>query len=956
MSAGGCVEKRVLPSCAGLLLLATGAAGQGSAVLGQDNATFARKLYEIGYRDLAEKLCQVIAAKGASADQNELLEVRSLGFDFALEAARREPDLLKRKAAIQAVIVEKGEFIKGIARTRAAEYARASLPDDYRQLGETLTAILKDQKTDPATAAGLRQEGLQLFAEAEKELEERLERFDGERQETGSRAVYAARQYELAMFGLGQTYYFRSLLYAPEDPERKKVVKKAVGAFEDFGLEFPESLNAYVAAIYEGLCHRDNGDTRRALAAFDGALDLTKTYRPLDEGQFDVPADASDIISQAALQKVLLLKQAKRNDEADQAAEEFFRSIPDPWGTSHALPLAVARAEALVAAGKQDKAQEICNQVIERAPESPWANNARDLLAKFGSTGTMAPDQLLKIAQDQVVRGEFSRALQFCRNALVLARGTNEKDDIGAAAYDLIGIAYLRQARPLEAVIAFDAAAELFPSGKRAPELLYKAARLYLDLAAKEKRAFFRKRATDRMRQLATKYPGHPLAAKVVIADGQGLESDDKWNEAIEIYKNVPKDSPVHAEAQYRLGFCFYAQARQTKADANASAQAKKEAEGRIEEARTTLVRARATAEERAAETLDSAEQRELLDVAFNALSLEIQVLVDTHRGGETEALLAEGEQKYGADEGRRALIWGLRIQSLLEQRRFEEAIAVFEPLQLASPDAAGTTAAAFQLAIALDQAAAAEPGQARELWHKAAIYYQQSVRAVLEGRAPLDFERLDAVANRLLALGLHFNGVPETADTFVDWEGTPGAPELWQGAERMYVFMLSQGPSQRRQIQLARARGLLGRYEESADAYARIFDTTKVIVREGQQVRIDPQVTRNNPELIAAFLEYAVAEHRAGVASGEKNRMERAAQSIGDLVVALRNTSPDGRIFWQLKYAQARSLYDRGLYPDAKLLVEDIERTTNDFDQGKFGYKEKLLKLKEELLKKVPR
>ena len=36
-------------------------------------------------------------------------------------------------------------------------------------------------------------------------------------------------------------------------------------------------------------------------------------------------------------------------------------------------------------------------------------------------------------------------------------------------------------------------------------------------------------------------------------------------------------------------------------------------------------------------------------------------------------------------------------------------------------------------------------------------------------------------------------------------------------------------------------------------------------------------------------------------------------------------------------------------------LLVRDVERTTNDFDQGKFGYKEKFLSLKEEIEKKVP-
>ena len=88
-------------------------------------------------------------------------------------------------------------------------------------------------------------------------------------------------------------------------------------------------------------------------------------------------------------------------------------------------------------------------QKQQGADTTAYVWSARDLLAKFGTTGSMDPDQLLKIAQDQLVRGEFARALQLSRAAMTLAQGTANKDDIGAAAYDLIGIAYLRQGRTL---------------------------------------------------------------------------------------------------------------------------------------------------------------------------------------------------------------------------------------------------------------------------------------------------------------------------------------------------------------------------------------------------------------------------------------------------------------------------------------------------------------------------
>jgi hypothetical protein len=230
--------------------------------------------------------------------------------------------------------------------------------------------------------------------------------------------------------------------------------------------------------------------------------------------------------------------------------------------------------------------------------------------------------------------------------------------------------------------------------------------------------------------------------------------------------------------------------------------------------------------------------------------------------------------------------------------------------------------------------------------------YYLASVRPQLEGKVPQESQRLDAVAGRLVVLGLHLNGVPAHVDTFIDWQDAepPAEPKPWEAAAEISTLQLSQSPSQRRQIVLGRALGLLGRYADAAEAYSRVFDSLAVIQRDGSGVRIDPQIARNTPELVSAYLEYAVAEHRAGLAANERNRLERAAQAVGDLVAALKSTNPDMRLFWQVKYAQVRSLADRGFYKDAKLLIDDVERTTNDFDQGAFGYREKFLAAKEEL------
>jgi tetratricopeptide (TPR) repeat protein len=948
--------RALLAGALAALGLAAPGFAQTKAILGDDDGEFARRLYEAGYADLARMLCDLAVAPEnlAGASSKERLDVESLRIQFELDAARNETDPRTRKAAIQAAIEKKLEFIDDNSRTDAAQVARATLPEDYRLLAEAITAILKEPDLDPDEAAGLRKEALERFEQAEAALEERIERFSEESRADGPQAEYAARQHELALFSLGRTRYFRSLLYTADDPGREEALELAIEAFEEVALEFSDSLNSYVGAIYEGLCYRDLGEIEDALDVLDAAIELRETYLLREDGLYDVPLEAADVVSQAVVQKMALLASEGRHDEAAAAGADFFATIPDPWAASHARVVAIQRAEALLAARRTAEALEVAAGVAKEAPDTYEARRANEILST-AAPGALGPEQLVRVAQDQIVRGELERALATCREALTFSRGKPGEADLGVSAYDLIGVVHLRQGRPLEALVAFDAAAELYPGAERAPESLYKAANLCFDLASKEKLAYFNRKGTEKIRQLATQYPQHPLAAKVAIAEGRALESDEKWREAAEIYRKVPAGSKVYEEARFRLGYCLYRSAAKLPANGGGGSGPK------LAEVAGVLAEARKAAEARGAQTLDVAEQRELADIAFNALLLEIQVLTDDGRADEAEALLAAAEAQHGEDPSRVSRLWSMRLQALLNAGELDAAVERFEGFAVANPDDPATIAGAFQLAVALDEQAeelaASDVERAKGRRRQAVSYYLASVRPQLAGKARLEFDRLDDVAGRLVVLGLYLNGVPAYVDTFIDWESAepPAEPKPWEAAAEICALELSQSPSQRRQILLGRAYGLLGRYAEAAGAYSRVFDSVTVIQRAPSGARIDPQIARNNPELVSAYLEYAVAEHRAGLAAGERNRLQRAAQVVGDLVQALKATGPDTRLFWQVKYAQMRSLADGGDYQTAKALVEDLERTTNDFDQGAFGYREKFLAAKAQLKGKAP-
>ena len=119
------------------------------------------------------------------------------------------------------------------------------------------------------------------------------------------------------------------------------------------------------------------------------------------------------------------------------------------------------------------------------------------------------------------------------------------------------------------------------------------------------------------------------------------------------------------------------------------------------------------------------------------------------------------------------------------------------------------------------------------------------------------------------------------------------------------------------------------------------VYDTEKKNLKRA--------VIRQKQELFFAYLELGLAEHEAAATSNDADGFRRASTIFS---VMARELQPTSRDWWYTKYYQIRNLSLAGNYADAKIQLNDLERTTSGYGE-QFGLKERFSALKAELATK---
>ena len=655
------------------------ALAQSAGVLGKDDGAFARALYRNGFADLAEKLCTTIEKSGKTAPA-ESAGLKSLHLDLRLDLARQESDLAKRKEAIKAVLTDKEAFVKSYPGTKESEEVESSLPDVYRVLGETITALVQ-KETNIAEVAKLQGEGHEIYTRAEEALQARIAELEPDHEDPAKDAQFVSARYNLP-----RTQYFHSMLYPDGEWKRKDLLEKAVEGFQLFGLDYGDNTLNYEGMIYMGLADHALGRTEDALEDFNGAIELGTFYEKDAKGVYQMQPLAADIVSSAVLQKMLVQTELKDYAGAIATAKSFYETTPDPEQSRQGLAVLAARADAEIAAGDTKAAGETAEQLVKWDERGPWGARGREIQGQLlnSNSGPVDASNVLKIAQSMWTRGDFENAVRVCHKAIAAARGSPKEADLATDAYLLLGAIYSNKRWNHEASLAYDLVADRYPKAERAPEAVYQSMQCYLRLNSEEKRPYYRKRIEERMKTLASRYSNHPLAAGVQVAEGQQFESDGDFLKAAEVYLKVTPGSSSYQQAQFRAGNAYFLQARKLFAEKKADA-----AKQYVTQAETLLQKARTEFDAALKGTLDLEAQARLENMAFQSrvALAQLYLLPGVGRLGDVVPVLADVEEKFSDDEGRIADAWGLRIQALQAQGKFEEAVSLLDSLVKKNPE-----------------------------------------------------------------------------------------------------------------------------------------------------------------------------------------------------------------------------------------------------------------------------
>ncbi len=941
------------------MLVSSLAAGRASAqsenVLGRDDAAFARALYRGGFADLAEGLCKTIEKKGGLSPEAKV-GVTALHLDLRFDLAQKETDVTKRKDLLKGILDEKEELVRQFPGMKEGVEAAETLPDVYRALGETITVAVQ-KTTDVAQVAQLQREGEQVYAQAEEKLKQRIAELEPDHSATAADRLYTSYRYNLP-----RTYYYHSLLYPQGEFRKKQLLEMAIEGFQQFGLDYQENLLYYDGLIFEGLAAKDLDKKQDAIASFDEAIGVSQFFKNEKTGKTELSLEAADVITRAALQKVLLQTEMKDYAGASATAKAYLEVVPEPAQTSGGLGLAVvaAQAEAELASGDTKSAAETAAKLVSMDEKGRWGEKGRDLQAKLISGaggGDIDAGAMLKIAAQRLSRGDDLSALRIAHQGIDAAKGTPKEANVSCEGYLLIGSIYASRGAGwlYEAALAYDTAYKGWPKAEKAPEALYQAMSAYQRLLSADKRPWFKKRYDDDAHTLATEYANSQRASYALLLGANQLFDDGKFLEAAAEYQKVQPNSPAYLEAQFRAGTCYLRQANKLcndKKEGEAD-QFEKQAETLLKKSRTDLEAAVKT-------TMNLDEQARYQGTAFRAtVSLAQLYLLDCmKRPQDAIEALKDVDEKAG-NEDDVATVWGLRISAMEKMGKLDDAVGLLDSLAKKNPDSNAIGSAARLVATALDRQAVELEKQNKlkerdAAWKKAAIYYSMSGRALAKSKTA-KASTIEEVANRLFVLGLQFNDVPKDWDSFVGWPATKTLDTtLFKDAETLYRAALQLSPSYQNQIKLGRALGFEGQFGEAASTYGRLFDSEPIIDVSATPPKFNGGLLKEKPDLYVAYLEWGVASEEAAAKTRDAESYLRAQTIFENLVRTPDPSGPRARVYWHAKLNQLKNLSNQGKYPEAAMLLRDIERTNTELG-APAGLQPDFAKVKEALKNKAP-
>lgn len=926
---------------------ATSLSAQSAEILAQSgNAAFLEGLWRYNFIDQAKKVGDLVEASNLSEGEKKAVAEIYRRLKIAI-SIKNDDAIARRDLVLQGLKEKAAQFKAAQPNSDAAVQLLSEYIDQFRLLADALVGAFAQEQA-PEKVTEMRKTYDELFTAAEAELEAAKKAGESHREDDKPGTEIPLL---VAYYGLGRIYYYHSLIHPEDSLLGKRKAEQALSTLEEFDLEFSDTLTAYEAKLTQALAHKRLGNLDAAMSACDDAIRLREAFGEKDKNGVwaKVEPDGADVISAAVLQKTLFLEDQKNHAQIVEVASDYLKSIPQALEAMRGKDVLAALAKAHFNLGDNQSAKKEAEQLMEFG--GPAGAQGQALLALLAASGTVAaggPSKMLRLAESEASRGEYERALQLCRE--VQRNATAPEDEKFAAEAMLItGAIYATRQWFHEASVAFDAVVRRYPKTEFAPDALWRSIACYNQLLATDKAPMFKREADLRGKQLVADYPTHSRVASLQLTEGQQLEGQKKFLEAAKAYETIAADSTVYQEARYRAATCYHKHARSL-----ANGGQEKEAEQFSQKAQQAFESLLPDIENAIERTTDARVKARLASVAFDArVDLVNLLFASKAKPEDIDKVLAKLSAKD--DDNDAPIVWGLQIRSKLAKGDVDGAAAQMEGALSKVGDKPALLITARSLAVAMDNQAVEldknkQHQQAQGVWRKAATFYVKSASIATVTEAT-------QIADRLRVIGMIENKLDDKVESWFELSSSNRvSSEAWTGAVQIYRRMVdaeAQRVDHRVLIGLARVLGFQGQWNDAETVLSRLFTQEKIVAANK---RVDSALLAKKPELLTAYLEHGFVLQLA--TSGDEKARRAKASDIFERVVL--SVPADSRHWWHAKYGQIKTLFDRGLYDQAEVAMNSVERNNPDFDmkdgKERFGLTTKLKQLKQQIASKMPR
>ncbi|MCK5940374.1 MAG: hypothetical protein KAI24_00280 [Planctomycetes bacterium] len=608
--------------------------------LGREIAFVRALAKDMRFIELAKSEADRLASEFRGAGDQD--KIAQLAVEVAYYGARARNDRNQQRALFKETVEKSKELIDRSSDADVKLQAMSTLANASQDFGQFLIQELDIARTEsPERVAELQEEAISVLKAGKDACK-------GVRTALESQREDPQKEVEFYLMWMKQAVLTREQAKADKE-NRNVLVDRAIEELEEMVLEAGEESALGLRGLFEiAQCYEVKGEIREAITWYTDTIEqITTSLQEAQDGNLRLSGEMQGFLFGMMQEVYVRAGETMAREGADGTAElfanfrkhiekfgeegvELFDVVSDSYG--HLMLLAESRWKA--ESGDPAKVQEalaMTQRINDKHPADYVGVKAKAVLADILDLqkSLVSGSLLFEVGKGDLQKKEYESAIQNLR-AAIASMTAEEKQQLGMEAHLMLGNAYRRTDRQLEAIIALVEGVKQF--GDKADPVSNDAGDSIDRAVSAHKRQtqddpFFRTFWDNAINEAAKVNTGG--ADKVAYKEGTKLFQDKQWADAAAQFSKVTKDYVYYESAAVRV------------ARAHASA-------GDFAKAREALATYRKYVDENELHARDTGKQQVREAALAAAAYTDVQIAYYEARGNE-EFGLDRDLSKYGA-------------------------------------------------------------------------------------------------------------------------------------------------------------------------------------------------------------------------------------------------------------------------------------------------------------------